>query len=204
MLHWLQTLLADHGYWVIAIAVSLNNMGLPIPEDMTVLGGGFIAHKGILSFWAVGATATAACFLGSNIAYWLGLRYGHPLILKINWFHADPKRIRQMEHFFENYGAKAVFFARFVALLHPITGYLAGVGKTPWRSFLFYNFAGSAAYSFLYAFVGYYFGQQLGILQTWLGPLFLWVVLLAVVLVILWLLFRHSIHTFLVGLGHKK
>lgn len=203
MLHWLQTLLADHGYWVIALAVFLNNLGLPIPGDMTVLGGGFLAQKGTLALWAVVATGTGACFLGGNVAYWLGRRYGDRLLSKITWLHVAPHRVRQMEHFFERYGDKAVFFARFIALLHPVTGFLAGMGKTPSRPFLFYNFAGAAGYTTLYSFAGFYFGQKWGE-QTWIGPFFFYVVIIVTVLVILWLLLRHSIHTFLAGLGHKK
>jgi membrane protein DedA with SNARE-associated domain len=204
MLQALQSLLSDHGYWVIAVAVFLNNLGFPIPGDMTVLGGGFLAHKGILSFGVVGAIATTACFLGSNIAYWVGLRYGHPFILRIHWLHADPKRLHQFDHFFQHYGAKVVLFARFVALLHPVTGYLAGAGKTPVRSFLFYNLVGSAAYGFLYASAGYFFSQRLGDLQTWLGPLFTYVILTVGVLALLVYWLRRSILRVFGGLIHHK
>jgi membrane-associated protein len=203
MLDWLQSLLADHGYWVIAVGVFLNNMGLPIPGDMTVVGGGFLAHKGILAHWMVVSVATAACFMGGNGAYWLGRRYGDRLLKKISWLHVEPRRVHQMEHFFERYGDKAVFFSRFIALLHPVTGFLAGMGKTPLRPFLFYNFAGSAGYAYLYSSAGFYFGQQWGE-QTWLGPFFFYVVMIITVIAILWLLLRHSIHTFLAGLAHKK
>lgn len=198
----LQSLFSDHGYWVIALAVFLNNLGFPIPGDMTVIGGGFLAHKDILNYWVVAFIAAAACFLGSTIAYGVGVRYGHPLIQKIHWLRSDPKRFDQLEHFFEHYGAKAVFFARFIALLHPITGYFAGMGKTPLRPFLFYNLVGSLFYAFLYSLAGYFFGQRLGDLQTWLGPLFIYVVVIVVVLAVLVFWLRRSILRVFGGILH--
>ena len=200
----LQTLLTDHGYWVVAVAVFLNNLGLPVPGDMTVFGGGFLAQKGMFSVWGVVAVGGAACFMGCNGSYWLGRKYGHSLLMRIPWMRMTPKRTEQMNNFFTHYGPKAVFFARFVALLHPVTGFLAGVVETPIRPFLFYNFAGSIAYALIYAFGGYFLGQKWGAFQTWLGPFALNTVLFVVVIVVLWFLLRHSIHAFFAGLVRKK
>src|ERR1051325_5887649 len=97
MLHWLQSLLAAHGYWVAFLTVFLNNLGVPIPGDMMLLGAGFLAQKGTLSFGVVFAVGTAACFLGGNGAYWIGRRFGHSLLRKIRWLRIDPQTIKQVE-----------------------------------------------------------------------------------------------------------
>jgi membrane protein DedA with SNARE-associated domain len=140
LFHWLQSLLAHDGYGVLFTVLFLNNIGLPLPGDTMLLGGGFLVGRGVFSFWAVVSMGTAACFLGSSGAYWFGLRFGRQFLEKIRWFRAHPQRVGQMDRFFEKFGPKVVFFARFVALLHPVTGLLAGVWKTPLRPFLFGNY----------------------------------------------------------------
>jgi membrane protein DedA with SNARE-associated domain len=203
MFHWLQALLAHQGYWVIFLVVFLNNLGLPIPGDSMLLGGGFLAGKGILAGWAVVATGTLGCFLGGIASYWLGFHYGRRFFLKkIRWLHIAPERVGHLENFFEKYGAKAVFFARFVALLHPVTGLLAGLGKTPLRPFLFYNFAGAAAYATLYTLTGYFFGQQWEHFKSWMGPVTLYgIVVGAAFCGLVWFL-RRSIRDFFESFHH--
>jgi membrane protein DedA with SNARE-associated domain len=200
MFHWLGALLAHQGYWVIFFVIFINNLGLPIPGDSMLLGGGFLAGKGILAGWAVVLTGMAACFLGGNGSYWIGLRYSRRFFLKeMGWFRVTPKRVKQAEYFFEKYGAKAVFFARFVSLLHPVTGLLAGMGKTPLRPFLFYNFAGAGAYALLYTLAGYFFGQRWEHFKSGIGPVALYGILVAVALLVLFLFLRHSIRGFFAG-----
>jgi undecaprenyl-diphosphatase len=181
---------------VVFPVVFLNNLCFPVPGDTTLLGAGFLVGKGHLSLWAVIATGTAAAFLGGNGGYWLGSRFGPWLLKKIHWLQITPQRVQQVEGFFEKYGAKAVFFARFVALLHPVTGLLAGMWKTPLRPFLIYNLAGSAGYATVYTLVGYFFGQRWERFKSWAGPAALYVVLIAVAILILGLFLRRSIHAF--------
>ena len=204
MFDWLQALLADHGYLVVFMVVFFNNLCLPIPGDTTLLGAGFLVGKGTLSLWPVVASGTVACFLGGNGGYWIGRRLGHRLLKKIRWLQVTPKRVKQVERFFEKYGAKAVFLARFVALLHPVTGLLAGMWKTPLRPFLFYNLVGAFAYATTYTLVGYFFGQRWELFKSAMGPIVLYVLLIIVALLILGLFLRRSIRVFFAGFSNKK
>ena len=199
MTHWLGGLLAHHGYHVVFVALFLNNCCLPVPGDTTLLGAGILVGKGTLSFWGVVVFGTMGCFLGATAAYWLGFRYGRRFLTQNRWLRISPKRMGQVEAFFEAHGPKAVFFARFVALLHPVTGLLAGAAKTPLRPFLFYNLAGSFGYAVLYTLVGHFFGQRWELFKGWLGPIALYLLLVAAALAVLGLFLRRAIVAFLSG-----
>ncbi len=179
----MQSLLAEYGYWVIGLVVFLNNLGVPVPGDTILLAAGFFSAKGNLSIWIAWCSGTLGCFMGANGGYWIGMRFGHPLLTKISWIKMTPEKINRIEKFFEKHGAKAVFFARFIALLHPVTGLLAGMGKTPLRPFLFYNLLGSAAYVCLYLFGGYYFGERWGLVRVWIGDAVLYLILILAILI---------------------
>jgi membrane-associated protein len=196
--------LAHNGYWVVFIVLFLNNIGFPVPGDTVLLAGGFLVGKGILSFWIVVVMGTAGCFLGGCGGYWLGIRFGRRFLKKITWFRVTPERLKRMDHFFEKFGPKVVFFARFVALLHPVTGLLAGMWKTPLRPFLFYNLAGSAAYALIYTLAGYFFGQKWQIFKSWLGPVAFYALLITAALLFLALFLRHSVRSFFESFSSKK
>jgi membrane protein DedA with SNARE-associated domain len=204
MVDWLQSFLGDYGYWAIFLALFINNFGFPVPGTTLLLVAGFLVGNGTLSFWPTAGSAAGGCFLGTNCGYWLGRRYGRHLLEKIPWLRHTHKRIRHMEHFFKRYGSKGVFFARFVALLHPVIGILSGMGKMPGRPFLFYNLAGSAAYAILYTLGGEYFGQRWGLHKIWMLHTALFILLLAIV--IYWLIhfWSHSIYTFFGHPFYKK
>jgi membrane protein DedA with SNARE-associated domain len=196
--------LVHNGYLVVFAVLFLNNIGFPVPGDTVLLAGGFLVGKGVLSFWRVVVMGTAGCFLGGCGGYWFGLRFGRRFLKKITWFRVTPQRLKSMDHFFEKFGPKVVFFARFVALLHPITGLLAGMWKTPLRPFLFYNLAGSAAYAVIYTLVGYFFGQKWEIFKSWIGPVAFYALLIAAALLILFLFLRHSVRSFFDSFSVKK
>ena len=201
MVHWFHTLLVHQGYWVVFLVVFFNNLCFPVPGDSVLLGGGFLSQRGVLALWAVIATGTGACFLGCSGGYWIGERFGRPFLEKNRWLQITPQRIKQLEHFFGKYGPKVVFFARLVALLHPVTGLLAGMWKTPLRPFLIYNLAGAFTYSAVYSVAGYFFGQRWEFFKSWMGPVALYSLLIGAALVTLGLFLRNSIHAFF-GASH--
>src|ERR1022692_1023054 len=208
MLHWLHALLPHiphYGYVLVFIVVFLNNLGAPLPGETILLGSGFILGKAAGSLWEPMVAGTAACFLGGTCAFWLGRRLGLSGLGRIHWLHLTPKRLKWPERFFKRHGAKAVFIARFIALFPPAAAnLLAGMAKMRWRLFLFYNLTGSAGYATAYILIGYFFGKRWKLLDAWLGPTALYLILAGIVLIVLGAIFRDSISKFLVRLWASK
>jgi membrane protein DedA with SNARE-associated domain len=208
MLHWLHSLLPHvphYGYVLVFIVVFLNNIGLPLPGETILLGAGFILGNAAGSLWQPMAAGTAACFLGGTCSFWLGRRLGQGSLEKIHWLHLTPERLKWPARFFKRHGAKAVFITRFICLFPPVVAnLLAGVAKLPWRSFLFYNLAGSAAFAATYTLIGYFFGRKWKLLQAWLGTTALCLILAGIVLLVLGLIFRHSLSALLLRPFSKK
>jgi membrane protein DedA with SNARE-associated domain len=208
MLHWLHSLLPHiphYGYVLVFIVVFLNNLGVPLPGETILLGAGFVLGRTADSLWQPVVAGTVACFLGGICAFWLGRRLGHGSLEKIRWLHLTPERLKWPEQFFNRHGAKTVFIARFIFLFPPVAAnLLAGMGKMRWRIFLFYNLTGSAAYTASYILLGYFFGKQWKLLEAWLGPTVLYLLLAVIAIVVLGVIFRHSLSGFLVRLFPKN
>ena len=208
MLHWLHSLLPHiphYGYVLVFIVVFLNNVGVPLPGETILLGAGFILGKAAGSLWQPMVAGTVACFLGGICSFWMGRRLGNSSLDKIHWLHLTPKRVKWPDQFFKRHGAKAVFIARFIALFPPVVANMfAGMSKMPWRIFLFYNLTGSAVYTTSYILIGYFFGKKWKLLEAWLGPTALYLILAGIALIVLGVIFRHSLSKFLSRLLSKK
>jgi membrane protein DedA with SNARE-associated domain len=207
MFHWLRSLLPHlphYGYVLVFIVVFLNNIGFPLPGETILLGAGFILGKAESSLWKPWVAGASACFLGGICSFWLGRRLGESGIEKIRWLHLTRKRIRWPDRFFKRHGAKAVFIARFIALFPPVmANLLAGMTKMPWHIFLFFNLTGSAVYAATYILIGYFFGKKWKILEAWLGPTALYLIVAAIGLAVLGVIFRHSLSEFFARLRSK-
>jgi len=197
MLHWLHSLLPHiphYGYVLVFIVVFLNNLGFPLPGETILLGAGFVLGKTGDSLWLPVAAGAVASFLGGICAFWMGRRLGLARLEKIHWLHLTHKRLKWPGQFFKRHGAKAVFIARFIALFPPVAAnLLAGMAKMPWRIYLFYNLTGSVAFAATYILIGYFFGKKWKILEAWLGPTTLYLILAVLTLVVLGVIYRHSL-----------
>jgi membrane protein DedA with SNARE-associated domain len=208
MLHWLHSLLPHiprYGYLLVFIVVFLNNLGFPLPGETILLGAGFILGQAAGSLWEPTAAGTVASFLGGICAFWLGRRLGHEGLAKIHWLHLTPERLEWPERYFKRHGAKAVFIARFIAIFPPVAAnVLAGMTKMSWRSFLLYNLTGSAAFTATYILIGYFFGKKWKLIEAWLGPTALYVILAGLTLIVIGVMCRHSLSGLLTRLFSKK
>ena len=115
----LQQLVNAHGYWVVALVVGLESMGLPLPgETILVHAAIYAATEPNFNVGVVITVAAFGAIVGDNAGYWLGLRYGYGLLLRygerIGMF--EP-RIKLGQYLFLKHGVKGVFLGRFVALL---------------------------------------------------------------------------------------
>jgi len=160
--HFVREFVAQYGYWAVAVALLLENAGLPVPGETTLLLASFLAyseHKLHLG-WLI-LIATCAATLGDNIGYALGHYGGRPLLDRYKNFFRIPQRvIDRGEALFARYGSVTIFFARFVFGMRVIAGPLAGTLRMPWRSFAIFNFLGAAVWVTVIAGAGYLFGQH--------------------------------------------
>lgn len=61
--------------------IGLESTGIPLPgETILVLAAIYAATRVDLNIWFVAAAAAAGAITGDNIGYWLGLRFGYPLL----------------------------------------------------------------------------------------------------------------------------
>jgi len=159
----LQNLVSTHGYWVIALIVGLESMGIPLPgETILVLAAIYAAADPTMNIWLVIAAAAVGSIMGDNLGYWIGKRYAYVLLVRYGrHIGMSAARIKVGQYLFQKHGGKVVFLGRFVALLRILAAFLAGVNRMRWREFLVANAAGAILWAATFGFGGYFFGKLL-------------------------------------------
>lgn len=152
----------SHGYWTVALALLLENAGIPVPGETVLLFASFLSHEHQqLNLALIIIVGTLACTLGDNLGYWVGYRGGRPLLDRHQaFFHISDRALERGERLFREYGSITILFARFVFGLRVIAGPLAGVLRMPWRSFALYNFLGATVWVSTISCAGYFLGRH--------------------------------------------
>lgn len=152
----------DFGYWTVAIALLLENAGVPVPGETILLFASFLAYsERQLHLPYIILMGIAAATLGDNIGYWLGYRGGRPMLERYQHiFHIRQTTLERGERLFAKYGSHTIFFARFIVGMRIIAGPMAGVLRMPWRSFALFNFLGAAVWVTTISLIGYFFGSE--------------------------------------------
>ncbi len=181
--------MADHGYLTVAVALLLENAGLPVPGESILLLASFLAYSHHrLSLPLIILTGVIAATLGDNIGFTVGHFGGRPLLIRYQrFFHISDAVVTRGEKLMAQYGAPIIFVARFIFGLRVVAGPLAGVLGMNWAQFALYNFLGAVLWVSVIASAGYFFGSQWGALLHIMGRANIVVfVLAAVVALVVW------------------
>jgi membrane-associated protein len=158
-------LVANYGAWIYAILflIVFCETGLVVmpflPGDSLLFAAGTIAAAGGMHIHGLFATLAAASFIGDNTNYWIGRWLGPRVFTREGSRLLDPEHLARTRRFYEQYGAKTVFFARFVPVVRTLAPFVAGVGAMRYGRFLFYSFSGSIVWVGSLAYAGYFFGN---------------------------------------------
>jgi membrane protein DedA with SNARE-associated domain len=155
-------LIASYGYFGVGLLIFLECVGLPLPGEATLIGAAVYAgttHR--LDIWLVVTIAAGAAILGGNIGYWIGQKFGMPLLQRFGkHIGLNQQRLALGQYLFQRHGGKIVFFGRFVAFLRVFAALLAGVNNYRWEAFFLYNAASAIVWASLFGFCGYAFGSS--------------------------------------------
>jgi membrane protein DedA with SNARE-associated domain len=147
------------GYLLPAI-IGLESMGIPSPGETALVLAAVLASQGKLHIWLVIVIGVASAIAGDNLGYFLGRRYGREFVIRRGplWHHRI-QAVRYGDRFFARHGPKAVFLARWIALVRFAAAWLAGINRMPFRLFFFWNALGGISWGVTYGLVGYYAGE---------------------------------------------
>jgi membrane protein DedA with SNARE-associated domain len=136
-MEWLLTQSGLAIYALLFAALVAGAFGLPIPEDLPLIAGGTLIHRGKASLLATGLTCYTAIVIGDIIVFLIGWRFG-PRLFKQAWFKKrfSKKRIQSLRIGLERRSLPMIFLARHLFYLRTVTFLMCGAVRMKPQRFL--------------------------------------------------------------------
>jgi len=163
-------LLQTYTYPVLVGLVLLESLGIPLPGEIALVTAAAYASLGHISIYVVIILAALGAIVGGALGYLIGLRGGLPLVLHYGGYIGVRRRHVDRAHaFFEKHGAKTILFGRFIAILRTWAAIVAGGAGMSFPKFVLYNSIGSVVWAIVFGWLGYYFGRDLPLLESYIS-----------------------------------
>jgi membrane protein DedA with SNARE-associated domain len=141
----------------------LCGLGLPIPEELTLLTSGFFVHLGAIRIYPTLVVGFIGILGGDLAAYTIGKKWGQEILNHQNLRRIiTEKRLKRVRQFFLHHGSKTVFIARFISGFRVAAFFAAGTMGVHPGKFLFLDFLGALILIPLLILSGYYFAESIG------------------------------------------
>ncbi len=159
-------------YAGLLLVLVLCGLGLPVPEELPLLTGGFLAYRGMTRFPLTLAISFVGVMAGDSSLFFLGRSFGVGVLKYLGFVRPGARpRIERLRKFMDRHGNMAIFYARFLAGVRALIFLTAGsVGVSPGR-FVVYDALGALVSVPLAVSIGYFFGDHVDSVIRDLGGL---------------------------------
>ena len=179
------------GYLGLFVVVTLANVHLPIPTEITLPLAGFLVGQGRFSLILVLTVSTAGAVVGAIAHYLPGRWFGEERLRRFVKSYGRFVFLRESDldkasDLFERHGGKAIVIAHLIPGLGSLISVPAGIRRWPiYGRFMVYTLLGSALWNGIFIALGWVLGTQWSLVERY-ASILKYVVLAAIAAGILW------------------
>jgi membrane protein DedA with SNARE-associated domain len=167
IIHFLLNFHGPAGYVGVFVLLVACGLGLPLPEDIALISGGFLAAVGpqrdgvgVGSVWLMMLVGLVGILVGDSIIFKAGKDYGDALLDTRLGKHIPKERIVRIRELFAKHGSKLIILARFVPGLRAVTYFVAGTSGVSYPVFIVYDGAAALVSAPVWVWLGYWMGSK--------------------------------------------
>jgi membrane protein DedA with SNARE-associated domain len=155
-------------YYTLAGVLLLCGLGLPIPEDISLITAGALAYEKRIDVNVAFFVCFGAVLGGDTLAFLLGRFFG-PRVLASRLFknYFTPKKQIRVKAYFRKYGSKVMFVGRFLPGLRFTIYFSAGILKVRPAIFFIYDSLAALLSVPLLVYGAYVFGDRIEQVISW-------------------------------------
>jgi membrane protein DedA with SNARE-associated domain len=163
----IEEFIKNYGIVSIFIIVALEYANAPLPSELVLPLVGILALKFDMSLSLVIIASILGGLFGSIINYYLGYKFGQPLLALIkNRYPKTKKSIKASYRWLAKYEKISVMLSRLVPLARTFISIVAGVTKMNVVEFALYSGVGIAVWNTILIFIGYILGNNMDLIST--------------------------------------
>ena len=196
MATWVTDTIYSLGYAGIVVLMVLENVFPPIPSEVIMPLAGFMVSQGKFSLIGIIAAGTAGSVLGALPFYYIGRWINEERLKALadrygRWLTVSGNDIERSKAWFDKHGRTAIILGRLVPAVRSLISIPAGFLRMNLAIFLTYTTVGTALWTALLAFLGYYLGSNFGRVGEYVDKIS-WLVIAAIVLIYIVRVIRHK------------
>jgi membrane protein DedA with SNARE-associated domain len=174
------------GYAGIFIMMFLESSFFPFPSEVVMIPAGYLAYKGEMNMYLVILFGILGSLAGSLFNYYLAVKYGRKFLIKYGkYFFIKEETIIRMEEFFKNHGHISTFTGRLIPVVRQYISLPAGLARMNLLIFSIYTSLGAGIWVAILAILGYYLGDNEGLIKEYLRYIIV-VILIALAVLVFW------------------
>ncbi|HDR7603335.1 hypothetical protein S3E15_04033 [Bacillus mycoides] len=159
-LHELMSYIEQYGYWALFFCLWLGIIGMPIPDEMIVMSGGFVSSMGILNLIPAFLLTYLGVVSGLSLGYIIGKVFGTKVLDKL-MKKKKAKYLLKSQQMVEKYGHYALVTSYFIPVVRHIVPYLVGMNNMSFKTYALYSYTTGFVWTLVYFVLGSLFGQHI-------------------------------------------
>jgi membrane-associated protein len=149
--------------YIVLFAIIFCETGLVVmpflPGDSLLFAIGALAARDIgINLPLASILLIGAAIIGDACNYWIGYKVGPAVFRRDDSWLLNRKHLLRAQEFYEKYGGKTIFLARFVPVIRTFAPFVAGIGKMNFFYFWMWNILGGATWVLVCVGAGRLFG----------------------------------------------
>ncbi|CAN5205488.1 DedA family protein [soil metagenome] len=162
LLNSLLTLILVYGYPIIIFIIITAYLGLPISLNAVLLAAGSFTVDGNLNIFILIPLVAVTAVIGDLFGYYLGKRFGYVIVDKVtSKLGLTHNRISSTDSLLKRWGWGCIFMTRWLITPFGIpVNHMAGISNYSFKHFLISATLGELLWSFLYIYLGNFFGAN--------------------------------------------
>jgi membrane protein DedA with SNARE-associated domain len=133
----LQEFVDNFTYLGIFAVLLLGSLGVPIPEEMSIIAAAVLSHAGIVRWWVALPICLLGVLSGDMVLYWVGRHWSEQVL---NWrlvrLVMSPVREQWLKAAYRRHALKTVVTARHLMGLRAAAFLTAGTARVPFWKFV--------------------------------------------------------------------
>ncbi len=199
MLDTLVAFFGEYGYIAVFACLILCGLGVPVPEDITLVSGGVISGLALANPHIMCAVGLTGVLAGDSTMFLAGRIFGYR-VQRLKFFRkvVSPQRFSQIQRKFKKHGLGLLFVARFLPGLRSPIYLVAGMShRISYLTFIVMDGLAALISVPVWIYLGYFFADNLDILMEYVHDvqkaIFLALGLLAVIIAVIY--FKKKFHS---------
>lgn len=145
-------------------------VGFFLPGDTLLFTAGFFAAQGHLNLGLLLLVVILAAIIGDNVGYSFGRQLGPKIFKRPDGIIFRQDYLIRAGKFYESHGGKTIILARFIPIVRTFAPIVAGAAKMTRRKFFTYNIVGGAAWGASVTLLGFWLGNRISNIDSYLLP----------------------------------